>query len=194
MGFDPISIGLMAVTAGLKAASASASGTAAGDEANYQAEVAKYNAKMASKIGNIEAENQSMKTRARIGAIKSNYAGHGVDVNTGTAADVAAAAASMGELDVQTIRSDAARRMFGFKTQADLYEQKADNAYAAGEMGAITSLVGGAADIYGGIKGDMAAPASPSSLSTSAFGDAWEPDFDWSSPGPGAGLSAPAWP
>ena len=90
MGVDPISMLLIGATAGLKAIGSISGGYAAQAEANYQAQVADYNKKIASQVGSIEAENSMMKTRAKAGAIKSGFAASGVDVNTGSAADVGA--------------------------------------------------------------------------------------------------------
>lgn len=126
---------------------------------NYQAQVernnaqiAKQNAVFATEIGESQATQQGMKTRAIVGAEKAGQAASGIDVNTGSAVDVRASTAQLGELNALTIRSNAARQAYGYQVQstsdiaqADLDTFAASNAKTAGYFGAVGSLLGAAA-------------------------------------------------
>lgn len=161
-------------------------GAAQSNALNYQAKVSDYNALTSARAGEINAENESMKNRAKLGAIKAGYAASGIDVNTGSAADIQAAQVGLGELDALTIKSDAAQRAFGYKTQAELQRAGAKNAKTASIIDAGTSLISGAANIYGTMPpGDVTAPASLSTALPTA--QPWEVDFDTSYPSYGPG-------
>lgn len=149
MGIDPISIGLLIGGTLLKTVGSLQEGAAASGAAAYKSQVADYNAVDAIRAGDVEATNESLKNRARLGKIKAGFAGSGVDVNTGSAASVFAAQSGLGELDALTIRSDAARKSFGYKTQAKLYDAEAENAKTASYISAASSLVSGASQAYG---------------------------------------------
>lgn len=126
--------------------------------ANYSAQVAEnnnvlaqQNAKTAVAEGAVAQANQGMKTRAAVGGIKAAQAANNIDVNSGSAVDVRSSAASTGQLNALTIRSDAARTAYGYETQGISYQAQAglDRAQAgfakqAGNIGAVSSLLGGA--------------------------------------------------
>lgn len=57
--------------------------------------------------------------RGLIGTQRAGFAGQGVDVSFGSAVDVQADAAHLGELDAQALRSNAQREAWGFKVQAE---------------------------------------------------------------------------
>lgn len=124
-------------------------GQSASQNYAYQAQVAKYNADASIRAGEIDATTQGMKTRAQVGAIKAGEAAAGVDVNSGSAADVAAAQEGLGTLDALTIRSNAAARAFGFRSDANMLNKQSGDARSAGFLKATSSLIGGAADTYG---------------------------------------------
>jgi hypothetical protein len=64
--------------------------------------------------------------RGTIGAQRAGFAAGNIDVAFGSAADVQADAAYLGELDALTIRTNAAREAWGFQVQSeDLRRQAA---------------------------------------------------------------------
>jgi len=103
--------------------------------ANYRAGVAKINADIAKQnasyerdVGEIQAEQSGMKTRADLGAMKAHQGASGLAINTNTAAHVRESMIEIGAYDQAMIRSNAARRAYGFEVeatqdlaQADLY-------------------------------------------------------------------------
>lgn len=98
-----------------------------------QAQLADYNANVASLQAQdaIErgAEEESMfraQIRGAIGAQRAGIAAGNTDVGFGSAVDVQADAAFLGELDALTLRTNAAREAWGFKVQAEDYRKRAE--------------------------------------------------------------------
>ncbi|MFS6760683.1 hypothetical protein WHJ69_14435, partial [Staphylococcus aureus] len=99
-----------------QAAKASANYNAAVQENNAQ--IAQQNATLEGQQGAANAEQEQMKTRANVGAIKAGQAASGINVNSGSAVDVQSGAADTGMLNAITVRSNAARQAYGDQTQA----------------------------------------------------------------------------
>lgn len=132
---------------------------AAAQAYNFNAQVAEQNAiiatqkrKWAIEQGDQDIAASQMKTAAKIGATKANQAASGVEVGTGSNADVIQSERELGMLDALTIRSNAARAAYGYETeayshkmQAQLDRYAAKNAKTAGKIGAIGTLIGSAA-------------------------------------------------
>ena len=154
---DPISLGLV-VAAGVTGAAGSIFGGQASAAAyNYQAGIAQMNAQIAKQnaayegaLGEVQAQAQGMKTRAVISQTRATQGASGLDVNTGSAASVRESEFQLGGYDQQIIRSNAARRAYGFEVeaagdiaQAGAYRAAGENAMTAGLLGAFTSILGG---------------------------------------------------
>lgn len=154
MGFAvPLLAGASAITGALGAFEQGQS-TASADKYNGQialanSQIATRNAVQASEAGEIQAANSEMRTRANAGAIKTNQAASGVDVNKGSAVDVQQSEDQLGKLDALTIRSNAAKQAYGYETQSfsdtaqsELDKSAATNAATAGDIGAGSTLLG----------------------------------------------------
>lgn len=127
----------------------------------YQAQVAENNAKIARQnaistmqTGEISAENQELQDKAKTGTMVAAMGANGVDVNTGSNAQVRAGADQNTMLDALTIRSNAARSAYGYrveatsqKAQAGLDTQSAANATQAGQIASEGSLISGASSV-----------------------------------------------
>ena len=134
--------------------------SAAKASANYQSEVAagnqqiaKQNAAYTAAEGEAQAGQQQQKVRAQEGAILAGQGSSGVDINSPTSQAVRASQSELGALDAQTIRANAARKAYGFESQAANFGNAAsadtatgENAQTAGEIGAAGSLLSGAGD------------------------------------------------
>jgi hypothetical protein len=146
-----------------KAADASAS--AASDQADltdWNAKVADLQAADAVTRGAMEESRFREGVRTMIGKQRAGIAGGNIDVNTGSAVDVQADTANLGELDALTIRTNAARQAWGYQVQgqdlrrrAIITRKEGANIAAAGQVaqsasrwaaaGTIVSSVGDAA-------------------------------------------------
>lgn len=154
----PVLAGLGIAGAGISAIGTITGGIASRDAANYQAAIANnnkiiatQNAARAEQAGNVAAEATSRKGAAQVAGIKVGQAASGVNVNTGTAAEVQAGQRETNQLDTETVLSNAQLHAYGYRTQAtnfqseeDLDKAKADNAIPAAALSASGSLLSSA--------------------------------------------------
>ena len=157
-GLAEAGIALSAIGTGVGAIGAISSANAQAAEANYQAQVAKnnqtianQNAAYAAEAGNQAAETQGLKEREAAGALLAEEAASGTDVNSGSNVNLRATQEEIGQLDVETVRQNAALSAYGFRTQAtgfgaeaELEAAKAAAAPTAGLISAGSTLIGGA--------------------------------------------------
>lgn len=141
------------------------------DALEYQSKVAENNAKIAAwqrsdalQRGEIEAQAAMRKQNELIGKQRALLSASGVDATQGSALDVLASTRFLGQQDVATIQSNAAREAWGyevqgsnFKAQALLDKSQASNINPAmqGTLAAGTSLLSSASSYAGagGFKG-----------------------------------------
>ncbi len=164
MGFlmaAPVLAGMGMAGAGVSAFGAYEQGQATAAAANYQAQVARNNAMIArqnavmtEQAGVAKETARGMKTAASVGSIKAAQGASGIDVNTGSAANVRVAAAKLGALDALTIRSNTAREAYGYEVaatsddaQAGRYEMEAKQAKEAGMISALGTFLTGASSV-----------------------------------------------
>lgn len=130
---------------------------AATAEANLQnAAFADAAANDAIKRGEFEADQSRIDTRGMIGAQRAGFAANGVDVNSGSAADIQDDTAALGELDALTIKNNAAREAWGYRTQSQQYQQAARNAQRSARSNMFGSLLTAGsqgARAYGALRG-----------------------------------------
>lgn len=137
------------------------SGIANSNMYNYQAGVAKLNqqidaqnAEFAVQTGEQTAQQFGFKAAAQMGQIKVAQASAGFDVRGGSDAQVRASQQKLNSIDLDTIRSGAAKTAYGFTeqgaiagAQAQLYSMAGSNALWAGAIGAGSSILGGASSV-----------------------------------------------
>lgn len=137
-----------------KGQSAASADRYAGAVAENNAIIARNNATAATQAGDVAVQQQQLKTRAEVGEMKATQGAGNIDVNSGSAVDVRSSAASLGELNALTIRNNAARQAYGYRTEATSFEsesQMKDKAASedetAGWIGGVTSLLSGASSL-----------------------------------------------
>lgn len=144
------------------AAGAIQQGRAEQASANYNAKVMDMNAKIAERQardaierGQMEEQQQRMKTSQIIGQQRAAMAANGVDLGYGSPLDTLVDTATMGELDALTIRANTYReerdiRQQGLNSTAQASALRAGGANAArgGFMGAFGTVLGGGARAY----------------------------------------------
>lgn len=89
--------------------------------------------------------NQRLKTAQLKGTQTARLAANGVALDSGSPLDVLTSTDVMGAVDANTIRDNAAKEAYGYKTQAANYRAQAStaNPFAAG----FTSLIGSASQV-----------------------------------------------
>lgn len=129
--------------------------------ANYQAQVARNNAVIAEQnvawtgeSGAAKESAQGMKNAAAVGNLKAKQGASGIDINTGSSANVRAAAAELGELDLGTTRSNTSREAYGYEVaatgdtaQAQLLQTEASNYASAAPISALGTFLTGASSV-----------------------------------------------
>lgn len=184
---DPVTLTLIGITAaavggGITAYGQHQSGQAQGAMYNYQAGVAKINQQIKQQdseyfrdVGEVQAEESGMKTRAQVSQIKSNQSGSGIDVNTGSPAAVRESQIAIGQQDERIIRSNAARRAYGAEVegvnlgaQSTVYGMSASNAKTSGDIKATGTLISTAGSVAGKWYGMGSSFGSPSGSSGGA--------------------------
>ncbi len=128
-----LGVGEIIAIAGLvaTAASTAASVDAQRKTAGYQASVETENQKKATFAaadaihrGQIEEDAARTRTRMLVGEQSAAFAASGVELGSGSPASVTADTAMFGELDALTIRSNAQREAWGYKSQAEEFARK----------------------------------------------------------------------
>lgn len=156
-----VGLGASALGGVTSALGAYSSSQASAQSAKYNSEVDKINAGIAQRkatdagaAGEAETYNAGLRTREKIGAIETNQAASGIDVNKGSAVDVRASQEAVGQLDALTIRTNAAKEAYGYNAQADslnnqsnLELDEASQDKSAGFLDAGSTLLGTAGTV-----------------------------------------------
>lgn len=143
--------------------------------ADYNAQVADLQARDAVERGAEEESRFRIGVRDLVGKQRTGFAASGIDVGYGSAVDVQADTAFLGELDARTIRTNAMREAWGYQVQGEDLRRRAVIARMEGQQaleegrqrrsaarwGAVGTLVGAGGDLlmrrYGMDDGDSAA-------------------------------------
>jgi hypothetical protein len=111
--------------------------------ANSQADLLEVNASIAEiqaadaiSRGAEEEQRYRSVIRGAIGSQRAGFAAGNINVSTGSAVDVQADAAMLGELDALTIRTNAAREAWGYKVEAFDHRKRAEITRREGVMAA----------------------------------------------------------
>ena|SRR5882757_386847 len=163
---DPLTIagiGMGASAAGsiLGAFGAEQGGQAQSQMYQYQAAIAQMNSKIAKQnadytraVGEVQAQQSGMKTRAQVGQTVATQGASGLDVNKGSNVAVRQSETEIGQYEQTVIRSNAAKKAYGYEVeaasdtaQANLDTMAASQAEKAGDIGALSSLLGGASSV-----------------------------------------------
>lgn len=148
-------LGLQGAGLGMSMSSSIASANAQKDAYAYQAKVADINAQLAE----VSAEQELAKGRQQQmqlqtatenlkGSQRASMAANGIVLGEGTAKNIIDSTDFMAEQDLATIRANAARAAFGYRTQGLNYQAQAGASRAAGDsinpfmQGASTFLTG----------------------------------------------------
>jgi hypothetical protein len=160
VAFEPMTI-IAAASLAATAIGAEQQGAAQKNAADYQAQVAANNAtiatnnaKAATAAGNAQATQANIAQSQRMGMIGAAQASSGVDVSSGSPLGVRVSQSEGDALDTMTIRNNAARVAYGYQSQSTGFSAQSGldtatgaNAAAAGGIGAMTSILGGASSL-----------------------------------------------
>lgn len=156
-----VGMGAAAVGGVVGAVGAESKGAAQSAQYQYQAgiaqmneTIAKQNADYEFKAGEVSAQQSGMKSRAELGQAKAVQSASGLDVNSGSPADVRKSMIEVGQENQAVIRSNAARKAYGYATEAagqeaqsNLYGMAASNSKTAAHIEALGSIIGGVSSV-----------------------------------------------
>lgn len=124
--------------------------------AKYEARIEQNNAKVADmqaqdalRKGAQEDQQQRWKIRALAGKQATAIGANNVVGATGTALDILGETALFGEVDLTTIRNNAARASYGYQVEASNRRAAAKGAIYKGKTGALGTLLGTGAQVAG---------------------------------------------
>jgi len=120
-------------------------GNAAKNIGEMNAQLAEQQSRDAIMRGKEEEQGFRMGVKTLIGSQRAGFAGQGVDVNQGSALDVQADAAFLGELDALRIRTNAQREAHGYQAEAEIMRKQGSAAQTASRWQAGATALGGAA-------------------------------------------------
>lgn len=143
------------IGAGVSAAGAIGGGIAQGNAANYQAQVATNNAIIAKQNAGYSAgaastgiEEAGLKARSQNAGVRAGLAANGLDVNTGSPAEVQTSERELSDLNTATVANNDALQVYGYQTQesgytgqAKLDRSEATSDYAGGVLKAAGGLL-----------------------------------------------------
>lgn len=135
------SIGIMGAGAGFSAMGSRATGKAQQQLAEYNARVAELHADDAIVRGKESEQRLRKDVRGLIGSQRVAFAASGQEVDSGSALDVQADTAALGELDALTIRTNAAREAWGYRIQSEDSRTRGAIARAEGNNKAISTIL-----------------------------------------------------
>src|SRR5438105_4747319 len=126
---DPVTLATIGIVSTVAGGATGAFGSIMGGESQssmykYQAGVAQINKRIAEqnadysrKVGEVEAQQFGMKTRAEIGEAKATQGAGGLDVGSGSNLAVRESMGDIGRQNLATIRANAARRAYGYEVE-----------------------------------------------------------------------------
>lgn len=106
--------------------------------------------------GDTSADWQRVRTGQAVGTQRSVQAANGIDVNSGSAAQLQDDTAMIGELDALTIQNNAAREAYGYRIQADQDRMNAVQTVTNAGNRATGSILGGLGSAFGSFAGGRA--------------------------------------
>ncbi len=137
------------VGTGLTAYSAYQQGQYTKDIANHNAQVDNLKTTEALNMGADAQAQQRARTAQILGAQRAAFGASGLQGDSGSAGDILADTARMGEQDAQTVRTNALKQAWGYQQDALSEQGQGEMAARAGSLNAMGTLLGGGAQAYG---------------------------------------------
>jgi hypothetical protein len=117
----------------------------------YNADINKKNAEAANQQGMFDAEQTRIRNKRLLSAQQAAYSASGVDPNAGSATDVKQDSTIEGEMDALVALYTGKSSANAFNNRSGLNQMQAGYARTSGNIGAASSLLGGAGQAYGAL-------------------------------------------
>lgn len=122
--------------------------------ADINAQIARENANYSRQVGEVEAEKTGMQQGYVRGVARATQSGRGVDIGGGSAKETIDSQTRVNQYDQQIIRSNAARRAYGYEiegakydAEGKMYKMAAEQTKKASTLSTIGSLLGTAGSV-----------------------------------------------
>lgn len=146
---EPVTIGLMVGGAAISAYSQYEAGQANAKAAEAQAAGERMQAARVEQVGANQAGRVRMAASATASEARTQLAGSGVDVSSGTAPNLFGQSAAAGELDAQTLKQNASLEAWGHRTTAAQFDEQAKVARRNSYLGPLGSALSAGGSIAG---------------------------------------------
>lgn len=110
---------------------------------NYNADLAEMKAEDAIRQGDKQADIYQKQVNQMIGAQRANYAAQGVELDSGSAAQIAEDTAAQGASNILQLKNNAWREAWGYRVQATDLSFQGSVARLTGDTAARNTLVAG---------------------------------------------------
>ncbi|HXF44858.1 MAG TPA: hypothetical protein VNK91_01950 [Burkholderiaceae bacterium] len=117
--------------------------------AEYNAELAEADALEATRRGGEGAARAQSQARRMIGTQRARLAAQGIDIESGSAADIQADTVAISEMDALTLQNNAVREALGYRTRARGYRIQGALDRARGDTEALGTLLTTGARAFG---------------------------------------------
>lgn len=207
-------VALPFIAAGASAAKSLLGGISSAESAAYNAQVARNNATIERQNAGYSAgatatqtEVEGLKARAQLASTRASLAANGMDVNSGSAAQVQTDARTAGALDQAIVAGKGAEEVYGyqskatgFQAQANLDQSQVIPDLIGGGLGAVGDIAKAVPNLPTASGGGLSQNALPSNFTTSLPADTSLPGptiaetgsssssiYDWAGGNPTAG-------
>lgn len=146
---DPMTaaLALGAIGTGMQAYGTYQQGKAESEANKYNAEMMRQQAKDAAERGETEKQKAALQNKQLMGRQMAQFAANGIDLTSDSPLEIFQQTAEWGERDRQEISDNTAREIWGYNSQASLYDAAAKNAKRQGKIGAFSTLLNGSANM-----------------------------------------------
>lgn len=175
--------GTTLVGAGVQANAFNAQGDYQKQQFETNARLAEDNAADALRRGSKLAGTLHGKTARSVGQARASYAAQGVDVSSGSAADVQGDIETMGQLDELTAKNNAWKEAYGFKTEALQSRGKGTYAQLAAGTNAANTILTGGIKAFGDMAPSLNNYFNPVKAKTATTPGKFEPEIIEATPG-----------
>lgn len=163
---DPMTaLALGAIGTGMQAYGTYQDGKAESEANKYNADIMRQQAKDAIELGENQKQKAALQNKQLMGKQMAQFAANGIDLTSSSPLEIFQQTSEWGERDRQEISDNTGREVWGYNSQASLFDSAAKNAKRAGKMGAFSTLLGGSANLMFNAKKSFA--------SDEPFGNGW---------------------
>jgi hypothetical protein len=145
-----IGVGIGALGSGASASGSAKAGKSAEDVGDFNAQVALIQAKDAIERGREVEDQFRVGVHKLLGEQKAGFAGQGVEIDSGSAAEVYEDTAGLAAVDADRIKFNAQREAWGFKVNATNYLLGGQQSAIQANAQAVGTVLGGLGDAFTG--------------------------------------------